>query len=747
MSKLKDLAGVPRNIDTGLRTLLEGLREHVRSMTGMDGRGQAINLTEETVQGIVTNALSTYTPPTGGGGGGGTYVPDYTEPPSPSGVSVTAGLSYLHIETDAATFTAGHGYERTIVYGTSWPVGGPQPVFADSVKMHEFIGTVTSIPVQLNTQYAIWLKWLSQDAILSATPAGGANGFQATTGKIGNADLGSLIVQAGNLAAGAVTAAKFDAAIEPVTLYTSGSLPTTKSTSTIFYGGKLYRWNGTAYVATVPTSDLSGTVSDAQIAGMAASKVSGTLTDAQLAAISAAKVTGQIVGTQITDGAVTTAKIFAGSITTAKIAADAVTSNEIAAGAVTATEIAAGAVTTAKLAAGAVTANEIAAGSIATGKLAANAVTASELAADAVTAGKIAAGAITAGKLAANAIAVGSAAIQDGAITNAMLGSATIDDAKVASLSAAKLTAGDGTIGGSLKSSNYSNILATGWIIRPDGYTEFNNVVIRNSAYTGTIYANAGTIGGITIASGYMRAGQYGFDNGSGFYLGSDGRFSLGDSSGSKLTWDGTNLNINGGGTFSGALSAATGTFAGVLSAATGSFAGSLSAATGTFSGALSAATGTFSGTLTADAVNAVSTVNIAGDAVIVPRRGAYYTAGNWTLNGAITAFTLPVIQFDGPARVVLFIRWFVRNQSSTQGARGGFRIKANGTTIYDTGSLSVIAAGEFNTGVAYDTPMFTMEHAPGSGAWTYLCEFYTGAGNYNTAESLCEATLIAIKK
>jgi hypothetical protein len=59
-------------------------------------------------------------------------------------------------------------------------------------------------------------------------------------------------------------------------------------------------------------------------------------------------------------------------------------------------------------------------------------------------------------------------------------------------------------------------------------------------------------------------------------------------------------LYINGGGTFTGALSAATGTFAGSLSAATGTFAGSLSAATGTFAGSLTAATGSFAGSLTA---------------------------------------------------------------------------------------------------------------------------------------------------
>ena len=43
-----------------------------------------------------------------------------------------------------------------------------------------------------------------------------------------------------------------------------------------------------------------------------------------------------------------------------------------------------------------------------------------------------------------------------------------------------------------------------------------------------------------------------------------------------KLKFDGTNLTINGGGTFSGALSAATGSFSGSLSAAVGTFSGLL---------------------------------------------------------------------------------------------------------------------------------------------------------------------------
>jgi hypothetical protein len=65
------------------------------------------------------------------------------------------------------------------------------------------------------------------------------------------------------------------------------------------------------------------------------------------------------------------------------------------------------------------------------------------------------------------------------------------------------------------------------------------------------------------------------------------------------------------------------------------SYSGALSAATGTFAGALSAATGTFAGSFTASAVSAVNTVNIAGEAVTVPR--AAYTAGAVALSSSMT--------------------------------------------------------------------------------------------------------------
>lgn len=187
--------------------------------------------------------------------------------------------------------------------------------------------------------------------------------------------------------------------------------------------------------------------------------------------------------------------------------------------------------------------------------------------------------------------------MKNGSITNAKIANAAIDNAKVKELSADKIKAGSIAVGQYIQSSTYNPTNAKGWRITGDGLADFREVVVR-----GGVFASYGAISGIAIDQDGLRTAPYGV--GPGFYLGNDGRFSLG----SALTWSGTKLNIQGDATFSGALAAATGTFK-----------GELSAATGTFKGALQAASGSFSGTLTADAINAVSTINIAGNAVTVP--------------------------------------------------------------------------------------------------------------------------------
>ena len=311
------------------------------------------------------------------------------------------------------------------------------------------------------------------------------------TGQLNDAQLAAIAaakvtgqITGSQITDGAISVAKFASSIEPVT--TVSAVPGTKSTNTIFNttDGKLYRWSGSSYIATIPTTDLSGTVSDAQIAGLAASKVTGTLSDSQIAAISAAKVTGQLVTsqianaaitdakiaalsaskvtgqlsdsqlaaidaakvtgqlvtTQITDNAITTAKVAAGAISTNQLAANAVTAAKIAAGTITATEIASATITGAKIAAGtidagniaasAITTDKLAANSITTAKIAAGAVTASQIAADTITAANIAAGAITSSELAAGSVIAGK--IAAGSIVAADIAAGTITGDRLA---------------------------------------------------------------------------------------------------------------------------------------------------------------------------------------------------------------------------------------------------------------------------------------------------------------------------
>ena len=97
--------------------------------------------------------------------------------------------------------------------------------------------------------------------------------------------------------------------------------------------------------------------------------------------------------------------------------------------------------------------------------------------------------------------------------------------------------------------------------VTPQGALTANSATI-----VGNVTANSGSIGGINVGSSkiYVGTGTYNNAN-TGFYLDSSGSFSLKD----KLSFDGTTLTVNGGGTFSGDLSAAGGTFTGALSGGT----------------------------------------------------------------------------------------------------------------------------------------------------------------------------------
>jgi hypothetical protein len=183
-------------------------------------------------------------------------------------------------------------------------------------------------------------------------------------------------------------------------------------------------------------------ITPAMIAGVSipAVQITGQMTNAQIADLAAAKITGQITGAQIASGAISGTQ-FASTITpitvlssvpgslatpliynvvdgrvyrwadTAYVNTNAaaqivgqLVAGQITAGAIGTDQLAANSVTAGQLAANSVTAVAIQAGSVTTAKLAANSVTANELAANSVVAGDIQAGAVTTDTMTANSI-------------------------------------------------------------------------------------------------------------------------------------------------------------------------------------------------------------------------------------------------------------------------------------------------------------------------------------------------------
>lgn len=158
-------------------------------------------------------------------------------------------------------------------------------------------------------------------------------------------------------------------------------------------------------------------------------------------------------------------------------------------------------------------------------------------------------------------------------INSAFIANATIDTAQIRDLTADKITSGTVTAtigistgkvyGGVAVNSSTGNLtqtfagssFGTGFFLGDDAGTykfyvgsPTQNVNWDGStlAVSGTVTATAGSIGGVTIASNALRSGQTAFNTGSGFYLGADGRFSVGNSQGNRVTWDGSTLNLSG---------------------------------------------------------------------------------------------------------------------------------------------------------------------------------------------------------
>lgn len=143
------------------------------------------------------------------------------------------------------------------------------------------------------------------------------------------------------IGSGAVaTLSQFASSIRPVAIVSSlPALPDSTypqgATVVLTTDNKLYRSTGTAWTTTTPTTDLTGTVTN----------------------------------TQIADDSISTPKLQANVVTAAKIAANTITAGQIAANTITASQIAADTLTAGQIAAGAIASSELAAGSVIAGKM------------------------------------------------------------------------------------------------------------------------------------------------------------------------------------------------------------------------------------------------------------------------------------------------------------------------------------------------------------------------------------------
>lgn len=148
-----------------------------------------------TVRDLIASGIVTLPPGwTPGSGGGGVppftpgsdvgYKVDLTPPPDVTGFHATPGISVVFLETDNPTFTQGHGYFRTNIYGKTFRPGvDPPPTFADAEFIMSFSGEVGSWATQPAATLALWAKWETQDGVESINPVGGTNGVVVTTGQ------------------------------------------------------------------------------------------------------------------------------------------------------------------------------------------------------------------------------------------------------------------------------------------------------------------------------------------------------------------------------------------------------------------------------------------------------------------------------------------------------------------------------------------------------------------------------------
>lgn len=352
---------------------------------------------------------------------------------------------------------------------------------------------------------------------------------------------------------------------------------------------------------------------------------------------------------------------------------------------------------------------------------------------------------------------IDAAHIRNLAAMTARFGEAIIDGKVIAkNLTAEHLTAGDGTIGSVLKSANY---LAgqQGWRVDRSGFAEFGAAVIRGQLVASQIDTRGLTIrdtsGRIILGSGQgLRQQDIAFEvvsadtpitaaNASTFIANAAiGNALIGNiiqSDNYAAGMAGWRINKDGTAEFRNVIVRGD-VQATSLNAATGTFTGALQAASGTFAGALTAATGTFSGTLTAQAINAVDTINIRQDAVIVPvavrNQGAFAYS---TQEGVERTISSAIIDAGGGQVIVMFS---YASWSLSIGNIHRIRIKRGSDVIFER-AVSTQLDSTDAVGAPFAAPIIV--DRPPSGAVTYSVTVQTTNGS--TSNTITDRNLVLI--
>ncbi|HWH83259.1 MAG TPA: hypothetical protein VNU71_13595 [Burkholderiaceae bacterium] len=702
------------------------MREAIQTLLGTRGDGSGAALTRRSAIeiGLLDDAGVPVAGPTTGGDA------DLTPPPSVTGLSILGGFGNVFVEWDAPAYTQGHGHGQTNLYAAKKASSDATlPTFGDAVRVFEAPGglTLAALPSDLSIRWHLWAKWQTVDGVESIAPAGGTNGVVATVGQIGNADLGALIIEARNLAAmdfsnlvtnpsgGAQLASGWggaDAAVvdnfDPAGLPFWGGYGLRITGRDTFFGQKFAVKTGDEFVFNIEAVPGSSPAPHGFAFGFQGFNADGVTVNSFTAAISfPAGSTGVQVGRDASytvDGPTRFVRIWL-SITQPPNGPDIWYFSK----------------------------------------------------ADVRRKPT---------KLAVNTIVAGDGAIAALAIERTLIALAAIDDARVANLSAIKLSVGTGEVGGNLRSTVYTPGSA-GWQIQPNGFAEFSNIAIRGATYTGTIYAGSGTIGGVNINLHDMRTAGY-VPLTSGWRLNDDGSAEF-----YNITARG-NITAN-------ALNAATGTFAGTLSVgsspvrsgSTMTGAGAVINADGTFAIGNSTTnisyngtTMTFNGQIVANGniqTSAVATDKLAPNAVTTSVSGsaARVARSTTSTNNRTTTQTIGSIttSASGAGKVAIFLspnglssqsQWWVNSYLLAECSTTDnfdvltvtFSVKRNGTTIWSLATSNAVSSG---TSTRFLTAPIVLD-SPGAGvACTYTLEINsdTSGGATNHAHEIVPFTYV----